>query len=311
MLKNILVPLDATQAGEAALPYAEALAGRIDATLRLIHVVRDRRQVGPRADYMTSTAVQVSSHGLRIESEVQCADSPAASILADAAVHSAELIVMATHARIGPDRWLHGSVAETVVSRASVPVLLVRADAPRWEARLAAADPTFVVPLDGSELAEAAVPLAEQLALSTGGRLVLTSVVPTPSATDLVAQQGAVAITVPDDFAASEHEMQIYLERIAADLRMKELTADVEVRWGQPASEIVTAAGRSAAAIVMATHGRTGLPRTVLGSVAGEVVRHSPTAVIVVRPAKLRGAEQAVPTRVTVPPFLAEASPVT
>jgi nucleotide-binding universal stress UspA family protein len=92
---------------------------------------------------------------------------------------------------------------------------------------------------------------------------------------------------------------------------MNGLTADVEVRLGHPASEIVTAAGRTAAAIVMATHGRTGLPRTVLGSVAGEVVRHSPTAVIVVRPAKLRGAEQAVPTRATVHPFLAEASAIT
>jgi nucleotide-binding universal stress UspA family protein len=311
MLKNILVPLDATQAGEAALPYAEALARRIDATLRLIHVVRDRRQIGHRVDYMTSTAAHPFSRGLRTESDVQCADSPAVSILADAAVHGAELIVMATHARIGLDRWLHGSVAETVVSRASVPVLLVRADAPRWEARFAASDPTFVVPLDGSELAEAAVPLAEQLALNTGGRLVLTSVVPTPSATDLCTPQGAVAITMPDDFAAFEHETQIYLQRIAADVRMNKLTADVDVRLGQPASEIVTVAGRSAAAIVMATHGRTGLPRTVLGSVAGEVVRHSPTAVIVVRPAKLRAAEQAVPTRATVHPFLAQASAIT
>jgi nucleotide-binding universal stress UspA family protein len=314
MLKSILVPLDATPAGEVALPYAEALARRLGATLRLLHVVRDPQQVGGREASIMSMGVEVSSRGLRVESDVRCGDSPATWILAEAELREAGLIVMATHARIGPDRWLHGSVAESVVGRTAVPVLLVRAGLPRCEARFATSNPAFVVPLDGSELAEAALPLAEQLAIGTGGRLVLTGVVPSLSAPELFAQLGAVGVTATADFATSERATQSYLQRIAASLRLNELDAQVEVQLGQPASEIVTTAGRSAAAaIVMATHGRTGLPRTVLGSVAGEVVRHSPTAVIVVRPVELRGAEQALATAIgaTMPPVLTQAQPVT
>jgi nucleotide-binding universal stress UspA family protein len=136
--------------------------------------------------------------------------------------------------------------------------------------------------------------------------------VPKLSATEVLAQLGTLGTTPPDDFAASKQEIETYLQRIAATIRINKLNAEVEVQVGQPASEIVLAAGRfTAAAIVMATHGRTGLPRTVLGSVAGEVVRHSPTAVIVVRPAELRGAEQAVPARVMAPPLFTEAMPST
>jgi hypothetical protein len=68
---------------------------------------------------------------------------------------------MATHDRTGPSRWVHGSAAEAVVSRASIPVMVVRAaEGPRPARRFDQPRPVLVVPLDGSAFAEAALPIA-------------------------------------------------------------------------------------------------------------------------------------------------------
>ena len=66
----------------------------------------------------------------------------------------------------------------------------------------------------------------------------------------------------------------------------------MQLRQGEPAAEIAHVALESeAAAVVMATHGRTGLVRSLLGSVAGEVVQRSPSPVLLMRPHLARSAE--------------------
>jgi nucleotide-binding universal stress UspA family protein len=255
MFTRILVPLDGTSTGDAALPYAHALARRCGTSVTPVHADRPHR---PVADWIVDQSAR-----LRMD-----------------------LIVMATHARSGPDHWLHGSVAETVVSRASTPVLLVRADAPRWETRFETPLPTLVVPLDFSELAEAALPIAQELAQATDARLVLVSVIPVPSTSDLFTQQGVFVAYSGDEYTAYEQEADAYLNRVAQDLRRSTPTVETQVRFGDPAVEITAASGQAgAAAIVMATHGRTGLARSVLGSVTGQVLRRSPMPVLLVRPA--------------------------
>jgi nucleotide-binding universal stress UspA family protein len=65
------------------------------------------------------------------------------------------------------------------------------------------------------------------------------------------------------------------------------------VRYGDPAAEITAAAAEyAAAAVIMATHGRTGLARSVLGSVAGGVLHRGSTPLLLLHPPELRGAEQ-------------------
>jgi len=183
-----------------------------------------------------------------------------------------------------------------VVSHANTPVGLVRADAPRWETRFEAPVPTYIVPLDFSELAESALPVAQELAEATHGRLLLVSDVPLPTTADLLAQQGMYVAYSDSDYAAFEDEARTYLSQQAEHLRRTTPNVDVQVRLGQPAVEITAAAGQAgAAAIVMATHGRTGLTRSVLGSVAGEVLRRSPTPVLLVRPSPLQATSKTTP----------------
>ena len=103
-------------------------------------------------------------------------------------------------------------VAEAVVSHAGVPVLLVRAtEGVRPIERLGVPRPELIVPLDGSSLAEAALPLARGLAKALGGHIVLVGVIPTPG--QLIAEQGgAIGTYVGSDHARLESEAREYLE---------------------------------------------------------------------------------------------------
>jgi nucleotide-binding universal stress UspA family protein len=306
MFKNILVPLDGSFVGETALPYARALALRTGASLTLVraaHIptgVGDRRSeyqrvIGEAETYLSAQAVKLASRGFAVQTGVPFGGSPAAWITEEVGMRKADLIVMATHDRSGPNRWLHGSVAEAVVRQVAVPVLLVRAmEGMRPIEPLREARPELIVPLDGSSLAEAAVPLARGLAKSLGGHIVLVGVIPTPG--QFIAEQGgAIGTYVGADHTRLESEAKEYLDAILGSLTASGLSAEANVRQGKPAAEIgAVAREHGAAAVVMATHGRTGLVRTLLGSVAGEVLHQGTSPVILVRPPELPRAEEPV-----------------
>lgn len=292
-LRKLLVPLDGSPTSEAALPFAEALGLRLGATLALIRAVHTQSMaaIAEAETYLAGFAEQLSSRGLQIETGVPFG-APAEWILEEIALRKADMVVMATHDRSGPDRWLHGSVVEAVISRTTTPILVIRAAAPgvRPVERLDQPRPVFVVPLDGSELSEAALPLASRLATDLGGVLNLVSVVPRPG--QMVYAEGIAVPHTEQDSARMEREAEIYLRTVTAQLGA-DLVAGWRVRLGDPITEIVTEAERhSAAAIVMATHGRAGIMRTLLGSVAGQVVHTATSPVLLVRPGTLRGAEQ-------------------
>jgi nucleotide-binding universal stress UspA family protein len=206
---------------------------------------------------------------------------------------------MATHDRTGPQRWLRGSVAEAVVNHSPVPVLLIRAAGSiRPVERFSQARPVLVVPLDGSDFAETAVPVAAGLARVLAARLILVAVI--PAAGHLTASEMGFAAYVGGDHERLVADTQSYLADVAQ--RIPAPTANVArtVRFGEPATEIARLARESAAAaVVMATHGRTGLVRTIMGSVAGGVLHQSTSPVLLVRPAQLRAAEEPVVTLAT------------
>ncbi len=305
MLKNILIPLDGSPVGAAALPYAQALAACTGARLTLVraaHVQRllgdavdQQRAVAEAEDYLTAQARELVKHGFEVETGVPFGGSAARWILEEIDLRHADLIVMATHDRIGLDRWVHGSVAEVVVGHASVPVLLVRpTQSAQLAERLSSERPVLIVPLDGSELAEAALPLASELAATFGGHLVLVGVVPGPG--DIVAAQGGVMTYVGDDYERLRTDARDYLDGIVSRLTAAGLSVAASVRSGIPAQQIAAAASdHSAAAVVMASHGRTGLVRSILGSVAGQTLHHSPCPVMLIRPATLRPTVEPVP----------------
>ena len=191
-MENILVPLDGSSLTEVALPFASAIAARTGADLTLLHTARHRtpfRDVGVEQvraiengeEYLTGIASGLRKSGVGVDTHVSLGRSPAEWILEQSERPRKSLIVMATHDRAGPDRWLHGSVAEAVVHRTTVPVMLVRGTADVLVAqRFEMHEPTLLVPLDGSGLGDAALPFAGELARATGARVIFVAVVPNP-----------------------------------------------------------------------------------------------------------------------------------
>jgi nucleotide-binding universal stress UspA family protein len=307
VLKNILVPLDGSPLSETALPYAEALAQRTGASLTLVRAAHKpvaplgdvaidmQRAVMDAEDYLDTLSEQLVKRGFDVQTGVPFGGSVAAWIIEEIDLRKVDLIVMATHDRVGPDRWVHGSVAETVVHRATIPVMLVR-NVPADQSGLQAwnePQPVLIVPLDGSELAEAALPSVKELARTLSARVVLLGVTLPPG--ELVATRGAVVPYVESDHAQVEANARAYLEEITDRVGTATASVDTSVRQGDPATEIAAAAREhSAAAVVMATHGRTGLVRSILGSVAGGVLHHSTVPVVLVHPKQIRVTEQSV-----------------
>jgi nucleotide-binding universal stress UspA family protein len=139
---------------------------------------------------------------------------------------------------------------------------------------------TILVPLDGSPLAERAVPYAEVLARPAGGRLILVRAVPylaRPTGTDSFPTLDAARV-------AAAHEARAYLDGHAARLAGRGIAAEVAVPCEGEVEGILAEVGRHGAdLIVMATHGRGGLGRWVYGSVAEGVLARAPIPAVVVR----------------------------
>ncbi len=143
----------------------------------------------------------------------------------------------------------------------------------------------ILVPLDGSALAERALPIAERLARATGATLALARVVPTTTWAFAVPD----GLTPPDAYQQlleGEERVAIeYLEHLAERLRTGRLNVQIFVLRGEPATTIIDLEQRvQAAYVVMATHGRSGMARFALGSVADRLVRGGHAPVLLVRP---------------------------
>lgn len=130
----------------------------------------------------------------------------------------------------------------------------------------------IIVPLDGSELAEHALPLAESLAQAQGGILELVHILEEPVMLDLLP-----SLAIPNRLAAEQ-----YLRSVAARIDATDVRT-FTVR-GNPAEELIRATnGDPDTIIVMSTHGRGGLGRVVFGSVADKVVRGAAVPVVLIR----------------------------
>lgn len=288
MYECILVPLDGSDVAEAALGLAELIPSR---RVRLLQVEPDRhgpmlvsageaeRWRAARGEearaYLGRVGAPLRRQGRTVEEAFAFGD-PADHIIAT----EVDLIVMATHGRGAGGRSLYGSVADRVVRHARVPTLIVRGgEQPVAVPPLA----RVLVPLDGSTSAAAALPVAAELADLIGLPLSLIRVVESDAVRATVQAGPAAATAAARRTAEDKRQAE---EAIAAEvqrLRNRDLAATSDVRTGIPAVEVL-AAIRPGDLVVMTTHGRGGVRRWLLGSVAEKVVRLAPAPVLLVRP---------------------------
>lgn len=301
MINSILVTLDGSPLSEAILPYVSALARGLKPRPRvtLLHVmdpspaslpaemedlpyVRELRESSRKAtmDYLRRQATSIiEASGIQVVTEVQFG-RPSQAILDFAEEQRPDLIAMATHGRSGLRRAVLGSVATHVLSSTAFPLLLVR---PRDETTPQAVSFTdVIVPLDTSALSEAALPIAQHIARSLGLNMRLVTVLPTLSQLYL----GTQPVAYPADIVEKAEDASAeYLRGVSARLQRDGLAASWEVLHGDAGDAIVDyARALPNNLIAMSTHGRSGLGRWLLGSVADRVVRSSGDPVLVVRP---------------------------
>lgn len=303
----ILVPLDGSAVSEEAVPVAADLARRTGASLHLVHVhmpitadpihveglpVIDENMRSLRRDHEQAHLDRVrEEHARGAVAAVALLDGPVAATVAHyAEANHARLVVMTTHGRSGLERAWLGSVADELVRVSPVPLLLVRpgsASAVRPLRRV-------LVPLDGSAVAESILEHAIGLArMDADSELILLDVV----------QPIASAVWVPESVARGEggddvtprqeeraHEYLAGLSRRLEASRVR-VHARVHVAATIAPAILEVARDEQADVIALATHGRSGIKRLTLGSIADKVVRGSTVPVLLFRPRTAQTAE--------------------
>jgi len=298
--RTILVPLDGSPLAEHALRFARTIAQASGARLLLLRVTTSADATDP-AHHSGKAPADAEAYLARVASPLTAgppietlivSGQPAERIVAEAQTHSVGLIAMSTHRRDGIASWVQRSLAGEVFRQVAVPVLLIPADcsanwSERWPSRI-------LVPLDGSDLAQEAIVPATDLARALGAELLLLYVVEPTIHHSLVSYPVPDAVAVPD-LDASDAER--YLHRLAAGSRADGLIVSVKVIPGDdPARTILTVAREAPVdMIAMASHGRTGLERLLMGAVATRVVHRSTVPVLLVRPTAIHGATGPLP----------------
>ena len=205
---------------------------------------------------------------------------PVGAIMAFSQEQRVDLIAMSTHGRSGLGRWVYGSTADKLLHSTSIPMLLMR---PRDDSARSEARPinTLVVPLDGSELAESALAYGENLARQMALNISLIRVVSTPALTYPGTESYAYD---PRMFTDLENAATSYLKLKQTDLKLKGFNVEYMVKGGYPADYIIDFAEESEGSlIVMSTHGRSGIGRWIVGSVADRILRASYRPILLIR----------------------------
>jgi nucleotide-binding universal stress UspA family protein len=299
------VPLDGSPLAEQAIPLALEIARHARSKVRLVHV----HQLLPPAfyegtklyvsidlamrkagrDYLRRLAAQLREQsGLEISSVTL--NGPTEPALTKY-VHDfgADLVAMTTHGRGGVrGAWL-GSVADRLLRSVDVPVIVTRACEGAVPMSAAPRIREILVPLDGSTLAEAALAPAAGMAGLFEAELVLVQIVPPLTAGSLLPITFAAGYD-RDAVALQRKQAQDYLEGLGEDLRERGTRVRTTVVVGHNVGEalIDLAHPERIDLIAIATHGRSGVRRLMLGSVADKLIRAAGPPVLVVRPRKGR-----------------------
>lgn len=310
-MRRVLVPLDGTQLAEAILPDAQRFAGPQgelvlvrDASWTPIdpesgeysewHAVDEtERYLDGLAQGLEEAGVRASAYRLTGSDVALAIDDTAASLHVD-------MVACSTHGRGPLGRLFLGSIIWKALAQSYLPVLL-RHPEKDWSVEPAreaaqrevgiprgllfavgcmmraseAVQRRILVPLDGSSFAEAALPMAGELATEWKAPLYLAQVVPDPSTPDSLFRD-------PDRLRDEIGEVDDYLRRLGERLSRD---VHVEVFTGSPADRLADAVtDLGITDVVITSHGRTGLKRAIFGSVADELVQRLHCPIVIIPP---------------------------
>jgi len=315
MYKTIMVPTDCSGFDREAIRVALRIAQRSEAKLRLVRVLTTGAYfgAGDGVDEFHATATNVKrdrdnalselyalAAECRREGDVDITVTLETGPVADALEgyvkrNDVDLVVISSHGRGGFSRLSLGSVADSLIRRTTVPVLIVKPAASYLNPQVRGAFKRIVVPLDGSPLAEQILQPIVTLAVLEDSEIVLLSVIKRA-----IANQDGHAGQEAPWWERDVAEAKAYLARIAQSTRASQLSVLTDVVVGDDvAEEIAAYAGReNADLIAIATHGRGGLSRVLKGSIADSLTRAARNCVLVFHPTAIEsGLKRPDPSR--------------
>jgi nucleotide-binding universal stress UspA family protein len=267
LFSEIVVPLDGSEVAERALPVANALARLLDAPVRLVIVAVDPSHVTEAEHFLRRAALQID----RPADLDVVVGFPAARILLEY-LHPdrGAVVVMSTHARTAVGDLLLGSVADEMVRRSPVPVVLVGP-----QVQLPSAGATYrdlVACFDGHDESERLVPVVTAL----HRKLSLH-----PWLFEVISPDASRAMSTGDVLETSS------VQHLADVLQRDGVEADWDVGHGDDRGEAIVefAASKDAPIVALATHGRDTLDRLRESSVTVTVARTASCPVLVIGPA--------------------------
>jgi nucleotide-binding universal stress UspA family protein len=286
MFKRICIPVIDNDTSQHVLQWGFEFARKLGATVIVTHTGHAKHLALeaspiPGANPLESWArLGAQLEVVTVTRSVRGPDI-AEAICAVAREEHADLIFVPTHAREGVNRLLLGSVAERVTRLSMIPVMLVRFSTPAEGLNFT----RIVVPVDGSSTAQLALSCARDLAAQLEAKLTLLHVIedlPTP----YYAMDGALSATTIDEWQRGMEQAGRYITARAADTCAPN-TAETRVEHGgdgvaRTINRVTEEIGGDL--IVIGTHGRGGMERLLLGSVAESVAHHANVPVLLVSP---------------------------
>ncbi len=300
MFNTVVVPVDRSKFAESAIPYAAGVVRRTGGTLHLAMVntiaLPDGVRIAPvpmdptfdremrrEANEYLQTLVDRIATAFGVRPQFRLLDGPIAEAIAGHVRElEADLVVLSTHGRGGLKRAWLGSVADRLIRKLNVPLLLIRPEEDGGQHDTLPSIGSVLVALDGSVLAEAALRAAHAIA-GPAARCTAVRVAVPPLGPGSPYLPDAARLT-RETLEQEQNRAAEYMEGIARRLRGDWAHHSTEVVTSyHPAAAILDAAREEKADLVaIATHGRRPLMRAVLGSVADKVIRGAELPVLVV-----------------------------
>ena len=259
MFDEILACLDGSSLAECILPLARGLTARSRGKLTLLRVLADKDELAAEEAYLRDCARQYSAR-----LELVIASDPATAIGAELERNPRALAALTTHGRTAWTEAILGSVALRVLKESRRPVILYRP--------LAGSGSTpknitsIIMPLDGSAFSEQIIPYGVKAAQSLSAKLVLIQALPLQA-----------PLPPLENYQRADINESSYLHWRAAEVKSTYgIAPEWEVLHGAPADAICQyVKDIPDAMLAMTTHGRAGLARAVIGSIAGACLRHA------------------------------------
>lgn len=269
MFQQLVVPIDGSAASWSAVPVAARMAASVDGKVDVVTVVDRLADIAAARGELEDGVAALGPLPVEPMAHVLASDSVAKAVADHVEALSGATVVMSSHGH-GRSAAVLGSTADELLRLTFGPLVVV---GPQVDTTIAGAlDGVYVVPLDGSPVSERIVPVAGSWAIEFG------------------AVPWVVEVVSPGIQVAGDVFESAYPARVASAMHQQTgHDVEYEVLHNEKASRgIVDFAEHNAASLIFATtHGRTGLDRLRLGSVAAEIVRHAPCPVVLHRPPNL------------------------